>query len=386
MTLINIKASIRKNISNIPGWRTKKHIVVIESDDWGSIRMSSKQAFNNLIKNGMREDLNHYNTFDALESNTDIEELMNLLSKFRDSSGRYPVITGVNIVANPVFDKIRQSEFTEYYYEPFTETCKRYPNHDKVYSLWQTAQSERLIIPVFHGREHLNVQRWLRALKSGNKSVHIAFDNSITGIYNGINNEPVPDFQAAFDIDTMNDIHYQRYVITSGLDLFEQLYGRRARFFVPTNGPFNNKLELTLDQYGIKYINSAKKQLEPLGNNHYQTNTRFLGTKNSLGQIYLTRNCSFEPSANGFVFPTSYDWVDRCLREIKIAFRWNKPATISSHRVNYIGWLNPQNRSKSLTLLNKLLSSIIKNWPDVEFYTSEELGDLIKSNNHEIIH
>ena len=33
-----------RNLSNLPGWRTSRKIVVIESDDWGTIRMPSNKA------------------------------------------------------------------------------------------------------------------------------------------------------------------------------------------------------------------------------------------------------------------------------------------------------------------------------------------------------
>lgn len=373
------KSKVRVNASNIPGWRTKRHIVVIESDDWGSIRMSSIENFERMLKAGMREDRNHYNTYDALESNADLEGLYDVLSKFKDSTGRHPVMTGVNVVANPVFDKIKENGFTEYVYEPFTETCKRYNSHDRVYELWKKGIEERLFVPIFHGREHLNVQRWLRALREGNKSTLLAFDCGVTGIYNGINDEPIPEFQAAFDIDTIEDLPYQKEVIKTGLDLFEHLYGYRSKYFVPTNGPFNNSLEKDLHEAGIRYINTGKKQREPLGDGQYKVNTRYLGRKNQYGQIYLTRNCFFEPSASGDEVPENYDWLNYCLKEIEIAFRWHKPATISSHRVNYIGYLHPENREKGLKALSQLIGEIIKRWPDVEFMTSVELGDLIAS-------
>lgn len=373
------KSKVRVNASNIPGWRTKRHIVVIESDDWGSIRMSSIENFERMLKAGMREDRNHYNTYDALESNADLEGLYDVLSKFKDSTGRHPVMTGVNVVANPVFDKIKENGFTEYVYEPFTETCKRYNSHDRVYELWKKGIEERLFVPIFHGREHLNVQRWLRALREGNKSTLLAFDCGVTGIYNGINDEPIPEFQAAFDIDTIEDLPYQKEVIKTGLDLFEHLYGYRSKYFVPTNGPFNNSLEKDLHEAGIRYINTGKKQREPLGDGQYKVNTRYLGRKSQYGQIYLTRNCFFEPSASGDEVPENYDWLYYCLKEIEIAFRWRKPATISSHRVNYIGYLHPENREMGLKALSQLLGEIIKRWPDVEFMTSVELGDLIAS-------
>ena len=385
MNVHTIKKGILSNIANIPGWRTKRHIVVIESDDWGSIRMSSIENFNKMLKAGMREDRNHYNTNDALESNTDLEELYNVLLKFKDSTGRHPVMTGVNVVANPVFDRIKEKGYTEYVYEPYTETCKRYDNHDRVYDLWKKGIEERLFVPIFHGREHLNVQRWLRALRNGNQSTLLAFECGVTGIYNGINNEPIPEFQAAFDIDTVADLPYQKEVIKTGLDLFEQLYGYRSKYFVPTNGPFNNSLEKDLFDAGIRYINTGKKQREPLGNGQYRVNTRFLGDKNQFGQIYLTRNCFFEPAATGFEVPANYDWINYCLKEIEIAFRWHKPATISSHRVNYIGYLHPENRENSLRQLSELFSRMLKRWPDIEFMTSSELGDVIVNNKKDLL-
>ena len=372
------KSLLTVHASNIPGWRTKRKIVVIESDDWGSIRMSSLKAFDNLLKGGMREDRNHYNLYDSLESNKDLECLFETLSKHKDKNGRTPVMTGVNVVANPMFDKIKESGYREYFYEPYTETLRRYPEHDRVYDLWKEGIEKRLFVPIFHGREHLNVQRWLRALRSRHRSTLLAFENRVTGIYNGIHGEPIPNFQAAFDLDTMEDLPYMEEVLNTGLDLFEKLYGYRSRYFVPTNGPFNNSLEKVLNEKGVKYVNSGKIQREPLGNGQYKKNVRFLGQKNSLGQIYLTRNCFFEPSS--MESPANTDWVGNCLKEIEVAFMWHKPATISSHRVNYIGFLHPENRDRGLKKLDELLSRMLKRWPDIEFMTSVELGDVI---NHD---
>ena len=64
---------------------------------------------------------------------------------------------------------------------------------------------------------------------------------------------------------------------------------------------------------------------------------------------------------------------------MEINFFWHKPANISSHRVNYIGFLHPENRENSLRKLEELLAKMLKKWPDIEFMTSEELGDLIFS-------
>ena len=74
--------------------------------------------------------------------------------------------------------------------------------------------------------------------------------------------------------------------------------------------------------------------------------------------------------------------ISSCLKEIEIAFKWKKPAIISTHRVNYIGYINPKNRDLNLPLLKELITMILKSWPDTEFISSDQLGKLIKNNEN----
>jgi len=366
------------NLKNIPGWKSDRKIVVIESDDWGSIRMPSLNVFNNLFAAGIDESNCRYNLFDSLESNKDLELLFEVLTKHKDINGNSAVFTTASIVANPDFGKIKAANFSQYFFEPYTETLQKYPEHDKVYGLTKEGIQKRLFVPVFHGREHLNIQRWMKALQAGHKSTMVGFENRVTGITNGINHEIIPSFQAALDIDDMNDISSLKVILSSGLNVFEELFGYKSEYFVPPNGLINNSLNPELAKNGIKYIYSDIFQKEPLGNGKYKRNIRFLGQNNISKLTYLTRNCVFEPSSSDS--SSAIDWIDICLLQIQTAFRWGKPAVISSHRVNYIGSIQPLNRERNLIKLNRLLGEILKKWPTVEFMTSVELGDLISNN------
>lgn len=370
---------LKSNLINIPGWSTKRKIIVFESDDWGSIRMSSKANRDSLIRKGFDFSNQPFNLYDALESNTDMEALFEVLMKHRDATGRPPVFTAVSLVANPDFDKIKASDFQQYHYEAFSETLKHYPDSEKVIDLYNQGISERLFVPIFHGREHLNTQRWLRALQSGNKAVLNTFDYGVTAVHIGPNNEFLGDFQAAFDLDVPADVHYMKDVITEGLDLFEKLWGYKSSYFVATNGPFNNSLEKVLYEKGVKYVLGQRIQNEPLGNGKYKTHLHYLGLKNKYNQIYLTRNAMFEPAINSFGL--NMNSIDSCFKSIENSFRWKKPATICTHRINYVGRIEEKNRTENLALLDELLYLIIKRWPDVEFMTSTELGDIITKLN-----
>lgn len=372
---MNFKEAVLKNISNIPGAFINRKIVVIESDDWGSIRMPNVKTYDELKKKGLdldSGDSKRYNFNDTLASSEDLISLFELLSSFKDSKGNNPVFTAVSLVANPDFDKIKDNNFQNYYWEPFTETLKKYDSISS-FSAWQEGIANKLFIPEFHGREHLNVSAWMRSLQAQNQDALLAFNYGLWGFTNKHPNGL--SFQAAFDLEKKEDLQLQGEIIQSGLTTFESIFGYKARFFVPPNGPFNNSLEKIAAQYGIKYMSASKKQLEVLGEGRVQKKYHWLGQKNENGQHYITRNCFFEPGQVG------KDWVDSCMSDIAIAFRWKKPAVISSHRVNYIGRLRPENRANGLKKLEALLQSIIAKWPDVEFMTSVELGDLITNKS-----
>jgi len=184
-------------------------------------------------------------------------------------------------------------------------------------------------------------------------------------------NPNVLSYLAAFDLEFPEDIEYQKTVISEGLDLFEKLHGYKASFLVPPNGPFNNQLEDSAFKKGICYISTSKIHQEPQGNGKFKTKYCWLGKENKYGQRFITRNAYFEPSQGG------KNWVDSCLNDIETAFTWHKPVTISTHRVNYIGAIASSNRENGLKQLKELLQTIVRKWPDVEFMTSAELGNLI---------
>jgi hypothetical protein len=374
-----LKGRLMSNVVNMPGWITNRKIIVIESDDWGSTRVRSNEDTEALIKKGFSFEGKSFYQNDGLESNDDLVGLFEVLTRHKDKTGRHPVFTLVSNVANPDLDKIEQNAFKEYFWEPFTETLKKYPVHDQVLKLHKEGITKRLIYPTFHGREHLNVQRWMRHLQEGNKSVHTAFKHGVCSIMYGINNEDLGELPAAFELQYASDLQYQKGVIEQGLAVFEDIWGFKARYFVPPNGPFNSELEKDLLEGGVEYILGEKNQNEPLGDGKFKKRFHYTGMMNKHGQLYLSRNATFEP---GILENDTYkNALQKGLKSIERAFRWHKPAILSSHRINYIGFLNAENRENGLKMLDTFLTEIIKRWPDVEFMTSVELGELMAKKN-----
>src|SRR5690606_13830027 len=142
-----------------------ERIIVIESDDWGSIRMPSNEVYEEFVRSGLQMSGTDYNRIDTLESNDDLILLYDILSSHRDRNGSHPLITANIVVGNPDFEKIQTSDFSEYFYEAVTETLSRYPHRDLVENLWREGEERKLFHPQLHGREHVNVVRWMNALR-----------------------------------------------------------------------------------------------------------------------------------------------------------------------------------------------------------------------------
>jgi hypothetical protein len=253
------------------------------------------------------------------------------------------------------------------------DTLKYYQIEDAL-NYWQKGEKEKLFIPEFHGREHLDVKLWMKSLQEGEKNTLFAFKYRFWGFrpksLNGM------AYQAAFNLHDTKDIPFQKEIIQSGVKLFNNLHQRKPSYFVPPNGLIHKDIIDEAVNVGITYISRSKIQKEPQGNGKFKKRFHYIGKKGKNGLIYLTRNCFFEPSFRGNGFS-----LEDCLKDIEIAFNFNKPAVISTHRVNYIGGLKPDNRDEGNISLGKLLGKMLKQWPDIEFMSSVELGDTIRADN-----
>jgi hypothetical protein len=370
---MSFKSNLLNTLINISGWRTDRKIVVIESDDWGSIRMPSKEVYEKLLNAGIRVDKCPYNRYDSLESEEDLIALSDVLIKFKDQYGNHPVFTTNFIVANPDFEKIKSSDFRKYHYELLTDTLKRYPKHQNTFSILKEGINQRLFHPQFHGREHLNINRWMKGLQDGLAETHLAFDNELFGISTTITSEKRRSYMAALDFDDFSELEVQKQILAEGLNLFEQIFGYRSSSFIATNYVWHSDLEPFLFSRGIKFLQGGTNQIHPTGDGSL-IKRHSLGSLNDCGQRYLIRNCQFEPSED-----LSKPWVESVIKEISNAFFWRKPAIISSHRVNYIGFIDPANRQRNLIMLNTLLRRLTNRWPDIEFMTSDQLGNIIEN-------
>ena len=372
-----LKPKILQNIISIPGWKTNRKIVVIESDDWGSIRMPSREVYDQLQKEGLEPGKDPYLKYDSLASEEDLSALFDSLFSVKDKNGNPAAITANCVVANPDFDKIKANNFENYFYEPFTKTLKRYPKHTNSVQLWEEGMENKIFRPQLHGREHINVYNWMAALRNNDEMLHKAFDYQMISI-SSMPSRLELAYMESLDYFSDEEASQKKQILKEGLEIFERLFKIKSESFIANCYIWDNELEQTLQTNGVNFIQGIPIQYQPAhrnNKNRYKKKYHYTGQKNRFGQTYLVRNAHFEPSQ-----VPGKNSVDECLRRVNIAFRWGKPAIISTHRLNFIGYIHPENRKQNLKEFRELLRQIVKNWPETEFMTSDQLGNLILKN------
>lgn len=349
----------------------------------GSVRIKDNAANTALKSKGLNGDRIHYDSVESMEINEDLELLFEVLQSFKDKNDNHPVFTPMCIMGNPDFEAIKTFDYQQYCFQPLHETLKEFPKSNRILELWKKGFEQNIFVPEIHGREHINVRRYMKTLQSheGKEGLRYALDYHSVGptAFNGIK---FPNYLGALHPEAKDEIpELHNYVLDAG-KLFQQYMGYQPRVFIAPNAEEPKELEASLKQIGVQYLTRSKKRVYPLGDGQFAKEWNFIGKKNEFDQIIINRNAFFEPVSFG-EHEHITDWVDACLKEIEIAFRWKKPAVISSHRVNYVGSIKPENREKGLSELKRLLTQVLKKWPDVEFMSSYDLGKTMdKKNEH----
>lgn len=369
-----MKQLLIDNLKNLLGWSTKRKLVLISIDDYGNVRLDSKKARTALENNNIKLN-NPFDQFDALETVQDLDALFSTLSSFKDNNGQNPIITPFAMPCNLDFEKTVNNPIKEPVIEDLPDTFKKmsaiYPDaYTGAWSLWKEGMNKGLFDPQFHGREHFNYADFKNKFKEN--------DPEITQNLNcrslcGISSSSIPNvnFYSAFSYNSQEDVENLEAILIDGLKKFETVFGRKPNSFTPPAQQFPVDLENRLCEFGLLNYNKPFYRNRHLFDGQYKKEFNLLKKGGNNSPNIIVRNVVFEPCSGG-----DYH-VSKALNQIKAAFRWGKPANISSHRVNFCGHIDESNRKLGIKKLKELLDTIIKTWPDVEFISVTQLGQLI---------
>lgn len=353
------------------GFHTDEHLLVIESDDWGSIRTPSRETFLKLQAEGDHPEKDAFLRSDCLESQEDLDSLFALLRSVRDGRDHPAVVTANFAMANPDFDRI-DYEKGIYHNESFLETYKRYGHRENNLQMIKDAYKEGSFVPQLHCREHLNVRRWMRDLAEKKKDTLWAFREKMVGIgasFTGANQFAYMD---AFNYDTPAACEDLANILKEAQAQFESVFGFKSETFVASCFVWGTPLEKVMQEISIRGIQCGEWQLAPTsgeGTLGIKRRLHYTGQRSSGGQLISVRNCSYEPA----YYHNPKTCAKDCFRQVAYAFAHRKPAIVNSHRFNYIDTIQPGNAEKNRQGLKTFLDMVLQAYPDVQFISSVDM-------------
>jgi hypothetical protein len=375
----NAARSLLDEVKHIPGWRTGEKLVVFAVDDYGTVRLDSASARDRMEARGLRFST-RFDRLDAVETRDDVELLFDVLSSVTDGNGRHAVFTPYALSANPDFEAL-QADASEYRYKPVDRTFVRLAAeqpqaYEGAWDLWLQGTRDGLLRPQFHGREHLNVELLERQLRAKDAVLMLNIANRSMAALNDEPTLPGVSFTHAYNFYDRAELPRHHDTITGGLRLFEQIYGHPSTTFTPPAQRLDPELHETLERNGVRAIHKPLFQRRRIHRDTYVRELNWLGRRRGQGHTIIVRNVLFEPNDKPGV-----DSVGLALQQIAAAFRWRKPAVVSSHRVNYCGHIDESNRTRGLADLKRLFQSIVTRWPDVQFIGADELVTRIEGSS-----
>ncbi len=362
--MMTIKDKLSYLLLNLSPKFLSEKILVIESDDWGAIRSPG-------IGKNQVDTYEHSGPYrlDTLENEIDIEIVLNELAELKSGHGQSPVLTANFLTTNPDFNRIRESGYEHYYSETIDESYNRVGDSGRIKQIWKDSIVRNLVSAQFHGREHVNIGRWMKALRNGHPGTRNSFGHGAT--YSGLDDY---SYMETFDYDQGDDFK-DKYsdAIKEGIEQFYSYFGNKPLSFTPPCYTLSPELFPVLRENGIESIQGMKYLIIPHGGiSNYKYKRRFQGIKTA-GMVNLVRNVELEPSLD-----MNKDWIDRALSQTKMAFNLKQPAIVSTHRINYVGGVEEANRDNGVKTLRKFILEVIKHWPEVRFMSSSELAQIYK--------
>jgi hypothetical protein len=309
-------------------------LLLIESDDWGP------------------GDDGHAERLRALYA---------LLTRHRDSTGRPVVLTADMVLAVPdacAFD----SNGSDYYTRRYLD--EGWP---RLHQTFRDGMQAGVLVPQLHGLEHCHGEAVMQTacadaalrerIRQPGWSDWEALPSPLQGHYVDGGKLPTQDLPA----------DAQRERVRLAVVTFQRLFAMPTLSTVAPCYLWNDTTEQVWQEAGIRYIQTAGYRCTGRDRDgRYQQDPAILraGQRNQYGQVYLVRNCMYEPAdgrdASG------------CLRQLRQALRERTPIVISTHRYNYTR--DNALFERSLAGLDRILTEFAHINPGRRHLSSPELG------------
>lgn len=311
-------------------------VLIIESDDWG---------------------------YGPVEQGARLGEIASTLGRYRDRTGRPPVMTLGIVLAGPDTRRIAADDCRVYYRLTLSD-----PALHPVLTAMEAGARQGIFSLQLHGMEHFWPSAVLEAAKRDQHVREWLVCNQLP------KTEELPPALQSRWIDGVElpSQALSEFALCGAakneVDAFATIFGRLPAVVVPPTFVWPSSVERAWAAAGLRAIVTPGRRYggRDARGMPVDAGSRFYNSQRSTeGLMYLVRDVYFEPERGHTASSALASLVERT--------RLGMPTLLETHRSNFVA--DEQTRTNSLTEMDGLLSAALALCPGVRFMSSTELTE-----------
>ena len=321
-------------------------VLIIESDDWGPAPDIHAERLNRLVE---------------------------ILSDYRDTRGRHPMMTLGVVLAVPDTHRIRQDNLRHYYRLYIAD-----PSFDSIRETMQAGVASGVFAIQLHGMEHFwppsvlaaartdsNLRDWLAGNELPNTEDLPSPLQSRWTDCSSLPSSPI----AEDEIET---------AVKEEVEAFRAVFGYKPRVAVPPTFVWNDAVERVWYSAGVRVVVTPGQRFVGRGQDgKLQAIGPPLrnGQMSPSGPMYIVRNEYFEPAMG--------HTAQRVLKALGKNRRTARPTLLETHRFNFTG--KPDVAESAYLELETLFAEALALYSDIAFMSTEELAIGLSKSDPDLV-
>jgi hypothetical protein len=372
--MVSYKEHLNIRISGITTSKTNHPIIAFDCDDWGVSATKNQGVLLAAERDGFCVKGDPSIELDTIESYEDIRDLSEMIGRHSDSEGNHPTMTLNFMMFNPDFEAMLHNNFASYCSTPFYKAYGDNDSQKKIISLFLEKKKTDIFDFQLHGAEHMNVPVFMRQARAGDKYVTSSSKYGLIS-FSGNYYRGVHHLFDELGSLKKKDIDFSISRLEEARSLFKSVFGFYPIAFTPACGVICSGFFAWLKLSGFQYIKTSPIDWRPDGSlfvRHINI------SKKRSGLNVICRPVSFEPSIRK-------DEGQRTFNCIKECFEMKQPCVVSTHRVDFVSGIKNSVKQEGLRQFDFLLSKLEKEYPDIEFKSTNDLYLASHKSNQEKI-
>jgi len=341
------------------GFAFSRPLVLLQSDDWGRVGVRDRDGYDYLRAHGMRLGERPYDLY-TLETADDVNAVASVLARHRDSTGRPACMVMNACTANLDFAKMRADNFSSVELLPLAKGLPGKWSRPGLLEAYRDGINNGVFFPAPHGMTHCSPVAIDNALaENGERArlLKLLWDAETPYIYwrmpwvgyEYLNPEKP---QAGF-----LTLDRQRDLVKQNCQYFTDLFRTKPVSACAPGFRSSRATHRAWSENGIRVVqNGTGGGLTPPHLDEF-------------GLLHLYRAIDFEPSNRELDIEKYLEIAAACLSR-------GLPIIISTHAINFHSTLKDF-RSGSLAALDKLLSALEAEYPELLYLNDEDLYRIV---------